>query len=284
MPISVRFDDVEVGASYDRKTLARLWGYAGFQAIARGVVTPAGSPHVILFVTEDKQESLTQYRDFLVDGKLHWEGETKHGSDDRIVRAGFGPDQIHLFHRERHHTDFTYLGRIYLEQHQIRIDAPSQFIFYIESGHSMVEDAAGHETDFPGDGAAGRRTERAAIVASRVGQGVFRDGLLRLWRGCAVTGYGRSNVLVASHIKPWKDSDNLERLSSFNGLILQPNIDKLFDRGLVTFADDGCLIRSRDLRDGELGELGLGPKPGLLQVYDGMRRFLEYHRDVEFEK
>jgi hypothetical protein len=106
-----------------------MWGYKGFQAISRGVVTPADTNYIILFVTEEKQESLTQYNDFLIGGQLHWEGEKKHGSDLRIIAANFGPDQIHLFHRKRHHSPFSYLGRIYLEQHNQRSDGPANSFF-----------------------------------------------------------------------------------------------------------------------------------------------------------
>ena len=113
MPVS--FKSLVVGNSYDRLFLSELWGYRGFQAIARGVVTPANSKIIVLFVTEEKQESLTQYRDFLEGNLLHWEGEERHSSDDRVINAAAAGDEIHLFYRKMHHSPFVYMGPVQLE-------------------------------------------------------------------------------------------------------------------------------------------------------------------------
>ena len=77
-------------------------------------------------------------------------------------------------------------------------------------------------------------TEREAMIMARVGQGPFRDALIRRWGGCSVTGCGAHELLIASHIKPWsKCTTPAERLGAANGLLLTPNLDKLFDRGLI---------------------------------------------------
>jgi len=55
---------------------AKLWGYAGYEAISRGAVTPHNTPYIILFINREKQEFLTQYEDQLVNGILEMEGET----------------------------------------------------------------------------------------------------------------------------------------------------------------------------------------------------------------
>jgi putative restriction endonuclease len=94
-------------------------------------------------------------------------------------------------------------------------------------------------------------TERRNLVKSRIGQGVFRQRLLTHWKKCAVTGFEDTSLLVASHIKPWRSSDNLERLDGFNGLLLTPNLDKAFDAGLITFAEDGSIRVSPLLTDAE---------------------------------
>jgi predicted restriction endonuclease len=59
---------------------------------------------------------------------------------------------------------------------------------------------------------------------------------------CRVTGLARQQFLVASHIKPWRDCDNRERLSGANGLLLSPHIDKLFDRHWISFDPSGQLL------------------------------------------
>ncbi len=113
----VNFDHLTRGKAYERPHLAQLWGYSGYQALSMGVVTPADTQYIILFVTEQKQESLTQYHDRLEGQLLHWEGEKQHASDRRIVAASSRGDEIHLFHRKIHHSPFIYLGKVVLEEH-----------------------------------------------------------------------------------------------------------------------------------------------------------------------
>ncbi len=130
MPIS--FAKVTKGATYSRQELAELWGYSSFHAIARGVVTPRDDNKVVLFVTEEKQSSAEQYADRLSDGKLEWEGPTDHFAEDRMLNAASTGDEIHLFHRERHHTDFTYCGRLLVISHVRRTAQPSHFTFKVD--------------------------------------------------------------------------------------------------------------------------------------------------------
>ena len=98
-------------------------------------------------------------------------------------------------------------------------------------------------------------TEKSDLVKARIGQGAFRQRLIGLWGGCSVTAFKDTNLLVASHIKPWRASSNKERLDKFNGLLLIPNLDKAFDAGLVTFEKDGTIRISPQLS--EQGKLGI---------------------------
>lgn len=84
-------------------------------------------------------------------------------------------------------------------------------------------------------------TEAERLVVQRIGQDVFRAGLLEYWQGrCPLTGISDQALLRASHIVPWKDCANdAERLDVHNGLLLSALWDAAFDRGLVTFDDDG---------------------------------------------
>ena len=129
MPIS--FAKVTKGASYSRQALAELWGYASFHAIARGVVTPREDNKIVLFVTEEKQASAEQYSDRLSGNTLDWDGPTDHFAEDRMLNAASTGDEIHLFHRERHHTDFTYCGRLSVASHVLGTDRPSHFKFQV---------------------------------------------------------------------------------------------------------------------------------------------------------
>jgi hypothetical protein len=129
MPIS--FAKVKKGASYSRHALAELWGYASFHAIARGVVTPRDDNKIVLFVTEEKQASAKQYADRLVGNNLDWDGPTDHFAEDRMLDAASSGEEIHLFHRKRHHSDFTYCGRLLVVSHVLRSDRPSHFKFRV---------------------------------------------------------------------------------------------------------------------------------------------------------
>ena len=88
-------------------------------------------------------------------------------------------------------------------------------------------------------------TERHALIRARVGQGVFRTSLIKLWDGrCAVTGVSIRDLLRASHVKPWAISSNYERLDPHNGLLLIANLDAAFDKRLISFTDDGEILFS----------------------------------------
>jgi putative restriction endonuclease len=127
----VHFHSIPKGAVRDRNQLAEHWGYASFHAIGRGVFTPAGQNIIVLFVTEDKQDSATQYADRLEGETLYWEGEDKHGNDRRIADADNAGDEIHVFYRERHHMPFTYIGRVRVKSVRLLSDKPSEFVFEI---------------------------------------------------------------------------------------------------------------------------------------------------------
>ena len=127
--MAISFSRIRQGSKYSRNELARLWGYASFHALARGVVTPRSDNKIILFVTETKQTAAEQYRDHLNNNRLAWEGPTDHFAEDRIINAAASGDEIHLFYRERHHSDFTYCGELQLLSHERHSDRPSRFEF-----------------------------------------------------------------------------------------------------------------------------------------------------------
>lgn len=282
--MSVAFDTMTVGLEYVRPQLAELWGYSSHHAISRGVVTPTGTRFVILFVTKEKQDSLTQYRDFLEADILHWEGEKRHGSDDRIVNSELNGDEIHLFYRERHHSSFIYLGRIKLVDYEMRTNGPSRFIFRVPAILGAAEDDPFRDVEIHSDEFVNLdETERVAIIQSRVGQGRFRREVLALWHGCAVTGVTDNRVLNASHVKPWRDANNSERMDSYNGLMLIPNLDALFDCGLISFDHTGRLRASDLIGADVLTKLGVEDGMRLHEVSDRLERYLRYHRRHVFK-
>lgn len=96
-------------------------------------------------------------------------------------------------------------------------------------------------------------TVRLQLSNARVGQGAFRKRVLAMEPACRVTGITMTSLLRASHIKPWRECTNSERLDGANGLMLSPHIDLLFDRHLISFTDEGRLIVSKELDTAVLG-------------------------------
>lgn len=124
-------------------------------------------------------------------------------------------------------------------------------------------------------------TERRALILARRGQGLFRANVQSIERACRVTRVDRREHLVASHIKPWRDSSNDERLGKENGLLLTPTIDHLFDKGFISFEGDGELIISPVADRTSLQRMGV-PVEERVRVgafSEGQRQFLDYHRD-----
>jgi len=127
-------------------------------------------------------------------------------------------------------------------------------------------------------------TEREALTKSRIGQGLFRQKLIKYWGRCAVTGCDALSLLRASHIKPWRDASNSERLDHFNGLLLNPNMDAAFDQGMVSFTDSGKIMISPALSDAHAKALGILATMQLSNVDAEHLPFLRHHRNNVFIK
>lgn len=129
----------------------------------------------------------------------------------------------------------------------------------------------------------GATTAKAQIDA-RLGQGKYRQGVISLWRKCAVTEFDRIDLLVASHIKPWSQATDSERIDPNNGLLLSPTLDKLFDRGYISFTDDGRLIISPLLDEQDFLKLGINASMKLYKVVVDCLPYLKFHRESVFVK
>jgi len=280
--MQINFTPLKFGQSYERKFLARLWGYQSFHAISKGVVTPANTNYIIFFVTKDKQEALTQYNDYIDGNMLFWEGEEKHSSDKRVVEANKNQDEIHLFYRDTHHSPFVYFGRISLTDFQLRENAPSEFVFRIEALSTEV-DAFKEVREHVAEYKTLALTEQERIVVSRLGQGNFRRNVIRLWGSCSVTGLQNVSLLRASHIKPWKHSDNKERLSPYNSLLLIPDYDFLFDRGYISFKNNGSVLVSQRLSPFARRVFDVRGDLELRKVFPENKEYLEFHRSEVFD-
>lgn len=129
-------------------------------------------------------------------------------------------------------------------------------------------------------------TEKEQLVKSRQGQGRFRENIQEFEDRCRISGVRDLRFLIASHIKPWRSSTNEERLDGENGLLLSPNVDLLFDRGFISFENDGRLLVSPVADALVLAQLGI-PVSEIVNVGEftpGQQNYLSHHRrDVFLE-
>lgn len=126
-------------------------------------------------------------------------------------------------------------------------------------------------------------TSKKEMLDIRVGQYRFRKLVMSYWSNkCAVT--GTKHFLTAGHIKPWRDSDNAERLDVFNGLSLSPVYDKAFDKGLISFSNDGNIIISEEL-EREAHLLGIKNSDNLSNKLNFLHhKYLSWHREKIFKR
>ena len=113
---------------------------------------------------------------------------------------------------------------------------------------------------------------------------MFRKELIKKYNSsCVITGINEKKLLIASHIKPWAVCTNAERLSVENGLLLSPTFDKLFDCGLISFADSGRILISSQLSAEVVSKLHISMADTFnLKASQELKQNLEYHRDVVF--
>jgi len=156
----------------------------------------------------------------------------------------------------------------------------NRFLEYVESDYrKQLDDSILSEEKRVQEDVMLSVTEKEAIIKSRVGQGYFRQRLLDYWEGCSVTHCQTYPLLIASHIRPWRKSDNIQRLDVFNGLLLTPNLDKLFDKGYISFDKKGLIICSDFLPFTDRKILGVVPSLRLEHIDDKHQPYMQYHRE-----
>jgi hypothetical protein len=126
------------------------------------------------------------------------------------------------------------------------------------------------------------KTEQEQLIKARRGQGLFRLNLENIEKGCRLTGIRDQRFLIASHIKPWRVSDNLERLDGNNGLLLSPHVDKLFDKGWISVSDNGLVLRAGEGIESLMRKWGLDPEKELGEFNEHQQKYLNYHRSEIF--
>lgn len=127
-------------------------------------------------------------------------------------------------------------------------------------------------------------TTRKSLISARIGQGIFKERVAKIENACRITFVDNPTHLIGSHIKPWRESNNEERLHGANGLLLTPTADHLFDRGFISFEDSGDVLFSPVVDLVSLKRMGLDPQqpPKPVPFNTDQKHFLEHHRREVF--
>jgi len=154
-----------------------------------------------------------------------------------------------------------------------RISTGQYQIFYKETLAENIKEIEASEIN---------ETTKKTLINARIGQGKFREELIEYWQSCAVTKTALIPVLKASHIKPWSSSSNEERLDKFNGLLLTPNLDTLFDLGYISFQDDGKIMISSRIENYS-SNFGVTPAMTISNLSEQHFKYLEVHRNEVYK-
>jgi putative restriction endonuclease len=126
--------------------------------------------------------------------------------------------------------------------------------------------------------------QKLALSRARRGQGEYRHNVEQIEKCCRVTGLFDRRHLRARHIRPWRDSDDQQKLDGHNGLLLSPHLDHLFERGFISFADNGELLVSRHLNPAVFETWGLRPQWNVGPFTIAQQQYLAHHREKVFER
>ncbi|HWU77581.1 MAG TPA: HNH endonuclease signature motif containing protein [Rhodanobacter sp.] len=163
-----------------------------------------------------------------------------------------------------------------LDMHQAReLDQLPRYVIDHEPNVHVLDDIHRIEND-----ASIPETQRLQLTRARVGQGFFRKQVILLDGACRVTGVTDTRLLIASHIKPWREASNAERLSGHNGLLLSPHVDALFDEQFITFEDDGRMRTHLSLPSEVLERWSINPEKRVERFRPEQASFLAHHREL----
>jgi putative restriction endonuclease len=121
--------------------------------------------------------------------------------------------------------------------------------------------------------------EKKTLTRARVGQGKYREELLKFCPFCPITLVSDDRLLIASHIKPWAKSNDFEKTDPLNGFMLTPTFDFMFDRGFLSFTDNKKTILSPFLSKMTYSKIGISDDKIFSHLpTEGREEYLEYHR------
>ena len=309
------FKVLKIGSKYSKKDLSDLLNQPTLSLVREGLFHCKNSDSTLFFVDLEKKgkEDRFHFDDFYEGDFFHWDSQTtQHINSPKIQEIVTGKRTTHLFVRikpkiKSKTQPFTYCGRLIYHEYEKGTSKPVHIIFqnidyddYTENDdlidiYLWKPSKIGKTTKSKitkRDIISKKRkinykkpneTESKGLVVSRVGQGYYRQQIIEKWDGkCPVTNSDLKNILIASHIVPWSESNNEERLDVENGILLSPNVDALFDKHFISFQDDGSILISKKLDNFNRDSLKIHEKIKI-PISDGMKKYLKRHRE-KFEQ
>lgn len=283
-----------VGALYHRRDdiHARFGGQR-----QGGISTPSYHPFVIIFTGEAGKAH--GYSDFWESEDLfHYYGEGQagdmeyKGGNRAILRHYEDGKKLLLFQAMGKGKPYRFLGEMRFDSAYEKPGVPDTqgnprkaIVFRLRPIDTEAPVPLGIQDSSPslalGD------TVTARTVDVRKGQALFRRRLVAIEKECRLTGVRDLRFLRASHIKPWAACmTGDERTDGYNGLLLTPTADHLFDRGWISFSGDGELLLASDLPSEVAEKIRLDLRPGRAcgAFSDKHQPYLEHHRELTFQK
>ncbi len=286
-----------VGEEYRIQDLALLLNVDPISMTRRGVVVRKDAQLLFLHLEKDKY-STPQYEDHLEGSVLFWSGQNRVKSVEKALNNN--SRDTFVFIQKARKTPFIYYGRAIPLRMQIHWepDVPSRIAFdlfeyaqYLNDRKSALKVSNNTLIVSENEPVYGENkiiaNEREAMTKIRTSQRMYRDQALALWQHrCAVTAVDNENWLIASHIKPWHESNDSEKVDPYNSLILTPNFDKLFDRGVISFSpSNGRIIlpetQTREMWN-NLNRLHIDDTIKLSIVPSKTASYLEYHNNYVY--
>ncbi len=290
-------DALILGESYTLMDLAKLMDCDVTAISRKGVLTKKSSDFQILLVTLKKDAySVQNYEDHLDGSFLFWSGQNSQKAAEKKLQDGTH-DTFVLIQKARKQP-YIYYGRAVPLRMQINWEPgiPSHVMFDLPEWaalHSLTEkkiitsDEVQTVSPSYGKIVVPEKTESKLLMNVRTAQTQYRKDVISFWHSqCAVTGVDDTDWLIASHIKPWRESTNEERVDPRNSLLLTPNFDKLFDRGIISFSPKTGNIILPEQQSKQMwsnfNRLHIDDTIKLREVPDGVSDYLNYHNQYVY--
>jgi len=279
---------LQIGSEYKRSELHK---YFGGQSQG-GISTPTKYKYVFIIAYKNSgkdfgyEDGWDEDRNFYLYTGEGQVGNMKFLRGNKAIRDHQQNDKKILLFQETKETyikldsELNFIDYEYIQTIDREGNNRSAIQFRLQSIDSEIEITPTEKSSpLPDPYIAPNKTERKGLVTSRVGQGKYRRELIAKFEGkCAVTKTSNIEILIASHIVPWRVSNDKERTDRDNGILLSPLYDALFDKHLISFKDDGKIIISENITDKKL--LSLIDINAKIEVDEGMKKYLGKHREL----